>query len=72
MKSLYFCFLDVEDQEEGLDKSSSEMSKKKYEKPDRFKSELFSTIFNYFQLFSTIFNCLMQIWKNQVFLNNFI
>jgi hypothetical protein len=38
MKYLFFFFLDVEDQEEGVNKSSSEMTKKKYEKPDCFKS----------------------------------
>ncbi len=37
MKYLLF-FLDVEDQEEEANESSSEMSKKKYEKPDCLKS----------------------------------
>jgi hypothetical protein len=32
MKSLYFCFLDVEDQEEDANESSSEMTEKKYGK----------------------------------------
>jgi hypothetical protein len=53
MKSPYFCFLDVEDQEEEVNEFSSEMTKKKFgkniKKPEFILNVfLLSTILNYF------------------------
>ncbi len=55
MKSLYFCFLDVEDQEEDANESSSEMTEKKYGKTLTYSwSFCYQLFFKYFHYFETV------------------